>query len=128
MAKWAPGSVMPSLRVMIVEDEPLIAMAMEMIVEDAGGQPTGTHSTVKEALAAVSSELRIDVALIDCNLGKESAWPVAEALAKRNVPFAFTSGQGIKDMDPRFADRPVFAKPVEEEKLKRFLRQYSRMD
>jgi CheY-like chemotaxis protein len=113
---------------MIVEDEPLIAMAMEMIVEDAGGQPTGTYSTLKEALAAVGSEPRIDVALIDCNLGKEPAWPVAEALAKRNVPFAFTSGQGIKDMDPRFADRPVFAKPVEEEKLKRFLRQYSRME
>ena len=119
---------MPSLRVMIVEDEPLIAMAMEVIVEDAGGQTTGTHSTVKEALGAVAAEPRIDVALLDCNLGKEACWPVAEALAKRNVPFAFTSGQGMKDMDPRFADRPVFAKPVDEEKLKRFLRQYSRME
>jgi CheY-like chemotaxis protein len=119
---------MPSLRVMIVEDEPLIAMAMEMLVEDAGGQPTGMHATLKEALAAVESEPRIDVALLDCNLGKEPSWPVAEALAKRNVPFAFTSGQGIRDMDPRFANRPVFAKPIDEEKLKRFLRQYSRME
>lgn len=119
---------MPSLRVMIVEDEPLIAMAMEMLVEDAGGQATGTHATVKDALAAVESEPRIDVVLLDCNLGKEPSWPVAEALVRRNVPFAFTSGQGIKDMDPRFANRPVFAKPIDEEKLKRFLRQYFRME
>lgn len=119
---------MPSLRVMIIEDEPLIAMAMEMLVEDLGGQPTGTHGTVKEAIAAIESEPRIDVALLDCNLGREPAWPVAEALAKRSVPFAFTSGQGIKDIDQRFADRPVFAKPVDEEKLKRYLRQYSRME
>jgi DNA-binding NtrC family response regulator len=113
---------------MIVEDEPLIAMAMEMLVEDAGGQAIGMPATLKEALAAVEAEPRIDVVLLDCNLGKEPSWPVAEALAKRNVPFAFTSGQGIKDMDPRFANRPVFAKPIDEEKLKRFLRQYFRME
>lgn len=119
---------MPSLRVMIVEDEPLIAMAMEMLVEDVGGELTGSYGTVKDALAAIAATPRVDVALLDCNLGKEPAWAVAEALAARKTPFAFTSGQGVKDIDKRFADRPVFAKPVDEEKLKRFLRQYSRLD
>lgn len=111
---------------MIIEDEPLIAMAMEMLVEDAGGQVIGSHTTVKEALDGIAAEPRIDVVLLDLNLGKEPAWPVAEALAARGVPFGFTSGQGATD--PRFADRPVFAKPVNEEKLKRFLRQYARLD
>jgi CheY-like chemotaxis protein len=119
---------MPSLRVMIVEDEPLIAMAMEMLVEDAGGVLAGSAASVREALALVASLDRIDVALLDCNLGMEPAWPVAEALARRGVPFAFTSGQGLKDIDPKFASHTVFAKPVEEEKVKRFLRQYARME
>jgi CheY-like chemotaxis protein len=117
---------MPSLRVMIVEDEPLIAMAMEMIVEDVGGEVTGAHGNVRDALAAVAMHGEVDVALLDCNLGKEHSWPVADALAMRGVPFAFTSGQGVKDIAPRFHDRPVFAKPVDEEKLKRFLRQFAR--
>jgi hypothetical protein len=77
-------------------------------------------------LSGLDSVGRIDVALLDCNLGNEQSWPVADLLAARNVPFAFSSGNGIKDIDKRFADRPVFAKPVDEEKLKRFLRQYAR--
>jgi CheY-like chemotaxis protein len=111
---------------MIIEDEPLIAMAMEMLVEDVGGEVIGSHGTLKEALDAIAAEPRIDVVMLDLNLGREPAWPVAEALAARGVPFGFTSGQGA--IDPRFADRPVFAKPVNEEKLKRFLRQYARLD
>ncbi len=117
---------MPSLRVMIVEDEPLIAMAMEMLVEDLGGEVAGPCASVGDALAEMNTPGHIDVALLDCNLGKDHSWPVADALVARGVPFAFTSGQGIKDIDPRFHDRPVFAKPVDEEKLKRFLRQFAR--
>lgn len=117
---------MTSLRVMIVEDEPLIAMAMEMLVEDEGGQPLGPHAAVAPAVAMVEGGEAIDVALLDCNLGRDASWPVADALAARGIPFAFTSGQGIKDIAERFAGRPVFAKPVDEEKLKRFLRQFVR--
>ena len=117
---------MTSFRVMIVEDEPLIAMAMQMLVEDEGGEPLGPHAAVAPALAMVESGQAIEVALLDCNLGKDPSWPVADALAARGIPFAFTSGQGIKDIAERFAGRPVFAKPVDEEKLKRFLRQFAR--
>ncbi|MDP3736744.1 MAG: response regulator [Hyphomonadaceae bacterium] len=117
---------MTSLRVMIVEDEPLIAMAMQMLVEDEGGEPLGPHATVAPAVAMVESGEAIDAALLDCNLGKESSWPIADALVARGIPFAFTSGQGPKDIAERFARRPVFAKPVDEEKLKRFLRQFAR--
>jgi CheY-like chemotaxis protein len=117
---------MTSFRVMIVEDEPLIAMAMQMLVEDEGGEPLGPHATVAPALAMVQDGHAIDVALLDCNLGKDPSWPVADALAARGIPFAFTSGQGLKDIAERFAGRPVFTKPVDEEKLKRFLRQFVR--
>jgi CheY-like chemotaxis protein len=117
---------MASLRVMIVEDEPIIAMAMQMLVEDEeGGVVLGPHAAVAPALAAVAALDRIDVALLDCNLGKEASWPVADALAARGVPFAFTSGQGMKDIPERFAGRPAFAKPVEDEQLRGFLRQFA---
>jgi CheY-like chemotaxis protein len=117
---------MPSLNVLIVEDEPLIAMMMEALVEDVGGVSHGPYANLPAALAAVESIGAIDVALLDCNLGRERTWPVADALAARGIPFAFTSGQGAKEIVDRFADRPVFAKPVDEERLKRFLRQYFR--
>jgi DNA-binding response OmpR family regulator len=109
------------LHVMIVEDEPLIGAAMQMLVEDIGGTVSGPHITLADGLAAVGTGSRVDYALLDCNLGRETSWPIAEALAARGIPFAFTSGKGIGDIDPRFADRPVFAKPVDENKLKSFL-------
>jgi CheY-like chemotaxis protein len=117
---------MASLHVMIVEDEPLVAMAMEMLVEDAGGVAVGPFSTVKQALGALQSDERIDCALLDYNLGREPSWPVAEALAARGVAFAFTSGEDIKDIAKRFPGRPIFAKPIDEERLKRFVRQFAR--
>jgi CheY-like chemotaxis protein len=117
---------MHSLSVMIVEDEPLIAMMMEALVEDVGGVAHGPYANLNTAIAAIESGPAIDVALLDCNLGRERSWPVADALAARGIPFAFTSGQGVKEITERFANRPVFAKPVDEEKLKRFLQQHIR--
>lgn len=117
---------MPTLNVMIVEDEPLIAMMMEALVEDVGGSTLGPFANLPSAVAAVDGRAQIDVALLDCNLGRDASWPVADALAARGIPFAFTSGKGPKDIIERFSDRPVFAKPVDEEKLKRFLQQHIR--
>ncbi len=109
------------LHVMIVEDEPLIGAAMQMLVEDIGGVVSGPHITLADGLAAVSKGSRIDCALLDCNLGRETSWPIAEALVARSIPFAFTSGKGAGEIDARFADRPIFSKPVDESRLKIFL-------
>ncbi len=112
--------------VMIVEDEPLIGMMMEALVSDIGGETLGVYATVASALAAAETLDQIDVALLDCNLGKEASWPVADVLAARGVPFAFSSGQAKKEIAERFSGRPVFAKPVDEQKLRRFLRRFVR--
>lgn len=111
-----------TLRVMIVEDEPLIGAAMQMFVEDIGGEVSGPHMTLAAGLAAARQPEPIDIALLDCNLGRDTSWPIAEALAERGVPFIFTSGKGAGEIDPRFADRPVFAKPVDESRLKTYLK------
>lgn len=108
-------------RVMIVEDEPLIGAALQMLVEDMGGTVSGPHVTLADGLAALADGEQIDCALLDCNLGRDMSWPIAETLAARAIPFAFTSGNGVNDIDQRFADRLVFSKPVDEGVLKRFL-------
>jgi CheY-like chemotaxis protein len=120
---------MASLHVMIVEDEPLIAMALEMLVQDEdGGVVVGPFAAVSPALQGLEGSPRIDVAMLDCNLGREAVWPVADALAARGVPFAFTSGQGAKDIPHRFASVEVLVKPVPDEQVRRFLRRFSAPD
>jgi CheY-like chemotaxis protein len=109
------------MNVLILEDEPLIAMSMQALVEDNGWAVVGPFSNVVDAVAALGAGTSVDCALLDCNLDGEPSWAVADALAQRNVPFAFTSGQSASDIDPRFAGRPTFAKPVDEQKLKHFL-------
>lgn len=109
------------MNVLILEDEPLIAMSMEALVEDEGWAVVGPFSVVADAVAAITAGAAVDCALLDCNLGGLPSWPVADALAARNIPFAFTSGQSAADIEPRFADRPSFTKPIDEGKVKRFL-------
>ena len=109
------------MHVLILEDEPLIAMSMEALLEDEGWRVVGPFAAVADALAAIAGGGVIDCALLDCNLGGVPSWPVAEALAARSIPFAFTSGQSAADIEPRFADRPSFTKPIDETKVKRFL-------
>jgi hypothetical protein len=110
-----------SFHVMIVEDEPLIGVAMQMLVEDLGGVVSGPHMTLADGLGAAAVGGLVHCALLDCNLGRDASWPIAEVLAARGVPFAFTSGKSANDIDPRFADRPVFPKPVDETRLKNWL-------
>lgn len=117
---------MALLRVMIVEDEPLIGAAMEMLVEDLGGQVLGPYMNLREGMIAAETQQDVDCALLDCNLAREMSWPIADILVQRGVPFAFTSGKGAKDIDPRFAGRPVFAKPVDDAELTKFIMEHAR--
>jgi CheY-like chemotaxis protein len=117
---------MASLNVLIAEDEPLIAMAMQLLVEDLGGTALGPYANVASAVAAARSGDRIDCALLDWNLGKEPSAPVADALAARGVAFAFTSGQGTKDIAQLYPGCTVFPKPVDESKIEHYLRGFVR--
>jgi CheY-like chemotaxis protein len=117
---------MSGMQVLVVEDEPLIAMSMQMLVEDCGWSVLGPFDDIDTVLKAINAGARVDCALLDCNLKGKVAWPVAEALERMGVPFAFTSGQGARDIDARFASRPIFTKPVDEELVKRFLQGVAR--
>jgi CheY-like chemotaxis protein len=98
-------------RVLIVEDELLIAMLVEQMVEDLGYTAVGPAATITEALALIDRET-LDCAVLDMNLGNGiSSAPVAEALRAKGVPFLFASGYGSTGAIDNLNAAPVLNKP-----------------
>jgi CheY-like chemotaxis protein len=97
--------------ILIVEDEPLIAMMLEDFLEVLDRQVVGTADSVEAALAQIDGTA-IDAAILDVNLrAGEKSTPVAEALAARDIPFVFATGGTEEGVDERFRDRPRLMKP-----------------
>lgn len=101
---------MPSpQRILIVEDEPLIAMMLEDFLECLDKQVAGTADCVAAALPLIDGA---DAAILDVNLrGGEKSVAVADALAERGVPFVFATGGGEDSVAPEYRDRPRLQKP-----------------
>ena len=98
-------------QILIVEDEPLIAMMLEDFLDVLEKQSAGTADTVATALARVEQG-GIDAVILDLNLrGGEKSTPIAEALADKGIPFVFATGGSDDSLDPRFRDRPYLTKP-----------------
>lgn len=97
-------------RILVVEDEMLVLMSIETMLEDLGCTAISAAATVAEALALLGAQ-PFDAAMLDVNLGGEKSYPVADALAGRGVPFAFSTGYGDHGGRADLADRPVLRKP-----------------
>ena len=107
-----PEGSLEGVRVLIVEDEPLVAMLLEDMLSDLGCIVAGAASTLAEAVALASDAgAAIDVAILDVNLGRDSSAPVAEALAARGAPFVFATGYGESGVPEAFRGRPTLQKP-----------------
>jgi DNA-binding response OmpR family regulator len=98
------------LRVLVVEDEMLVAIFVETILQEAGCEVIGPISRLNHALKA-ARENQMDAALLDVDLGGEPVFPVADILSERGVPFVFVTGYGGGGLPTRFKDRPVLTKP-----------------
>lgn len=96
--------------ILIVEDEPLIAMMLEDFIASLGHDVAGPCETVAEALATIESK-EFDLAILDVNLKGESVWPVAAALRARGIPFVLASGGHVEPPPAEFADTPMIEKP-----------------
>src|SRR5215831_20074134 len=83
-------SPLRQLRVLIIEDEMLVATELAQMVSDAGYTPVGPVSTVLKALEIIADE-PLDAALLDYRLVGETSVPVSEALEAKRVPFAIAS-------------------------------------
>ena len=88
----------------------LVAMVVETMLSDIGCHVIGPFGRLAGALDAAERE-QIDAALLDVNLHGEAVFPVADALAKRGIPFVFMTGYGPEGLPKRFSDRPVLTKP-----------------
>lgn len=98
-------------RILIVEDEPLIAMMLEDLLDALDKQIAGNCDTVEAALAQIARG-GIDAAILDVNLrGGEKSWPVADALAAAGIPFLLATGGGGDTIADAHRDRPVLTKP-----------------
>ena len=96
--------------ILIVEDEPLIAMMLEDFLESLGHIVAGTCDTVECALDKAGKG-GFDLAILDVNLKGENVWPVASELRRRKVPFIIATGGHVDPPPPEFNDAPVIEKP-----------------
>ena len=97
--------------ILIVEDEPLIAMMLEDFLDSLGHNVVGTAETVEEALARIDAG-GFDIAIVDVHLKNgEHVWPVADRLFDEGLPFVLATGGHIEPPPARHAAAPVLTKP-----------------
>lgn len=102
---------MAAKRILIVEDEPLIAMMLEDFLDALDRELAGNADNVDEALALVAAG-GIDGAILDVNLrAGEQSWPVADALAAAGIPFILSTGASGDSIIEAHRDRPTLSKP-----------------
>jgi CheY-like chemotaxis protein len=97
------------LRILLVEDEPIIAMTAEDMLDALGCQVVASAGTLEEALAAGAAG-GFDVAMLDINLNGVASLPVADALKAAGTPFIFTTGYGAEGSGDH-RDVPLVTKP-----------------
>ncbi len=108
-------------RILVVEDELMIAMLVEDMLADLGCVVVGPAHTLDAALKLVESEGQIDAALLDVNLAGQPVFPVADALRARRVPPIFSTGYGEAGLRESDAGAPVLQKPFRAGDLARAL-------
>lgn len=113
------------LRILLVEDEPLVAMAIEDSLEVQNVGVIGPAGTVAEALDLIAKG-GIDAALLDVSLRGERVDSVADALSAQGIPFVFTTGHGAAGLPKGHQDRPVLTKPFREIEMNDAIDRYFR--
>lgn len=115
---------MKKRKVLLVEDEALVAMMMEDVLSDLGWEVAGSFGDVAPTLDWLANCADLDAAVLDINLGTENVFPVAEALKARGTPFTFLTGYTAPLGASRF-HTPVLNKPVDVNELEKVLTAFS---
>jgi PAS domain S-box-containing protein len=118
-AAAAVPPVLAGKRVLLVEDEMLVAMMMKDMLTDLGFSVVGPYSRIAEALPVARAN-DLEAAVLDINLNGELVYPVAAALVERGVPIVFVTGYGAESIDKQFSQIPVLQKPIERKVLESF--------
>lgn len=105
-------STLTGRRLLVVEDEYLLAVDLVSALEDQGAQVIGPAPSVDAALDIIDGGEPLDGAVLDLNLQGEMAFPVADALLDREIPFVFATGYDQADIPRRYHLTPRLEKPV----------------
>jgi CheY-like chemotaxis protein len=108
-------------RLLLVEDEYLIAADLAATLEALGVEVIGPVGSVAEALTFLDNNDVLDAAVLDINLGDEFAFPIADRLKARGIPFVFTTGYDVGVVPDAHSEIPRCEKPVDEQQLMRCL-------
>src|SRR3954471_16836911 len=106
--------------ILIVEDQAIIALDLQIAVEDANAQVIGPAASVREALDLLHTNA-VDAAILDANLPDGDVTPVAEEMIERGIPFVINTGVAVPLQLRRFPNVPVFRKPTAPSRLIREL-------
>lgn len=99
-------------RILLVEDEVLIALQISGVLEDEGFDVIGPCQTVAQALDQLNIADCCDAVVLDANLRNESALPIAKALVALRIPFVVATGYQRNQLQGELADAPVLSKPL----------------
>src|SRR5215469_6979846 len=111
------GAGPASRRILIVEDDFIIAAGITRILKTQGAEIIGPVGTVSDALALIAGSERIDGAVLDVDLRGDMVYPVANALRAISVPMVFVTGYDDNLIDPGYVNVPRLQKPVGLERL-----------
>jgi DNA-binding NtrC family response regulator len=103
-------------RILIVEDEPMLALDVEQALVDAGFVIAGVAGTLDKALAIIARG-DLDAAIVDANLDGISAAPVAAALTARGLPFIISSGYSPEQQPEALRFAPLVEKPCQPQQI-----------
>jgi CheY-like chemotaxis protein len=106
----------PPMRILIIEDEPMIALYLQELLEDAGFAIIGVASRLAKAMELIKSAV-FDVAILDANLAGISSSPAAAALVARSMPFVVLSGYSMQQQQQAFPTPHFLQKPCRPEQL-----------
>jgi CheY-like chemotaxis protein len=110
----------PVKRILIVEDDALIAMLLEDMLMELGHDIVAVAARLPQALEMVDS-LEFDAAILDLSLAGQNSYPVADALEVKNIPYLFATGYGAGAIDGAYADRQTLKKPYQMDDLEKAL-------
>ena len=111
--------------VLIVEDDPIIALDFEDTILNLGVKSVRSAGSVTTALDLIAARAP-EFALLDVGLARGNSFAVAEQLAALKIPFAFVTGYGADKVPPQFADRPRLPKPCSGDALLIVLQHFAR--
>jgi CheY-like chemotaxis protein len=106
-------------RILVVEDEPLVAMLLEDMLLDLGYEVVGPALRLEKAIE-MAETLAFDAAILDVNLGDSRSYCIAKRLGARGIPYAFATGYGSSGLEEDAA--PVVHKPYQQWEIETVLR------